>query len=141
MEQLEHPREEDWEERRLWFEGEQQRAASGGLSKVSEQAAALLIELQCVYCAGAWAASVLLAAAIVDAQSLYAGFPSDSLSEERNWLRGLRNGLLHEYRSAPALTIEDHWTKRDAWRRDAKRAVRLALANVYGVSGRKGERG
>jgi hypothetical protein len=141
MEQLEHPSEEVWEERRLWFEGEQQRAASGGLAKVSEQAAALLIELQCVYCAGAWAASLLLAAAIVDAQSLYAGFPSDSLSEERAWLRNLRNGLLHENRSKPILTIEDHWTKRDDWRRDAKRAVRLALASVYGASKRKGALG
>ena len=46
MEQLDHPSEEVWEERRLWFEGEQQRAASGGLVKVSEQSAALLIELQ-----------------------------------------------------------------------------------------------
>lgn len=138
MEQLDHPSEEVWEERRLWFEGEQQRAASGGLVKVSEQSAALLIELQCVFSAGAWAASVLLAAAIVDAQSLYAGFPADSLSEERAWLRGLRNGLLHETRSQPALTIEDHWTKRDAWRRDAKRAVRLAFASVYGIPKHRG---
>ena len=132
MEQLEYPREEDWEERRLWFEEQQQQASKQGAGKLSEQGAALAIEMQCCYCAGAWVATLLLAAAIVDAQNLYAGFPADSLSDERAWLRGLRNGLLHEDRSKPALTVEDHWTAREEWRRHAKRAVRIALATVYG---------
>jgi len=132
MEQLERPSEEDWDERRLWFEEEQARASAGGAGRFSEQGSALMVELQCCFCAGGWVASVLLAAAVVDAQALYAGFPADSLSEERSWLRQLRNGLLHENRSKPTLTLEDHWTERELWRRHAKRAVRVAFASVYG---------
>ena len=134
MEQLDPPSEQDWDDRRLWFEEEQAQAAEGGVGRLSEQGAAMMVELQCCYCAGAWVASVLLAAAVVDAQSLYAGFPADSLSEERAWLRGLRNGLLHENRTNPTLTVEDHWTKREDWRRNARRAIRIALATVYAPS-------
>ena len=134
MEHLDRPSEEDWDERRLWFEEEQARATSGGVGRLSEQGAALMVELQCCFCAGAWVASVLLAAAVVDAQSLYSGFPADELTEERSWLRQLRNGLLHENRSKPALTVEDHWTQRDLWRRHAKRAVRVAFASVHGTA-------
>ncbi len=132
MEQLERPSEEDWDERRLWFAEQQAEASAGGAGRLSEQGAALMIELESCFCAGAWVASILLAAAVVDAQTLYAGFPSDSLSEERAWLRGLRNGLLHEDRSNPALTVESHWSEREEWRRKAKRAVRIALASTYG---------
>ncbi len=137
MEQLDPPGEQDWDERRLWFEEEQARAAEGGAGRLSEQGAAMMVELQCCYCAGAWVASVLLAAAVVDAQSLYAGFPADSMSDERAWLRGLRNGLLHENRTNPTLTVEDQWTKREDWRRHARRAIRIALATVYAPRARQ----
>jgi hypothetical protein len=119
MEHLDRPSEEDWDERRLWFEEEQARATAGGVGRLSEQGAALMVELQCCFCAGAWVASVLLAAAVVDAQALYSGFPADELTEDR---------------SKPALTVEDHWTQRDLWRRHAKRAVRVAFASVHGTA-------
>jgi hypothetical protein len=132
MQHLEYPSEETWEDRRLWFEERQQKAAAEGVERLSEQAAALVIELQAVFCAGAWAASVILAAAVVDAQDYYRGFPGDRGGEDRSWLRNLRNRLLHEDRTNPALTIEDHWMKRDEWRRLAKRAVLAAFDVLYG---------
>ena len=144
MEQLERPDALDWDERRLWLEEREAAYAAGGVGELSEQACALMIDLQAAYCAGAWSAVVILAAAIVDAQSFHAGFPSDSLTDERSWLRGLRNRLLHEDRSDPAITIEDQWTRRDEWQRKAKRAVDVALATLYGGSevaaGRRGRR-
>ena len=132
MEHLERPDELEWDERRLWFEERESSYAQGGVSDLSEQACALMIDLQVAYCAGAWSAVGILAAAIVDAQSLHRGFPPDGLTEERAWLRGLRNRLLHEDSSDPALTIEDQWTRRGDWQRMAKRAVEVALGVVYG---------
>lgn len=139
MQQLEHPSEETWEERRLWFEEHRQAAASQGVGRLSEQAEGLVIEMQTTFCAGAWAATVLLAAAVVDAQEFYRGFPGDSPADDRSWLRGLRNSLLHENRSQPAFTIEDHWTRREEWGRHARRATRLAFKVLYaaGDGGRK----
>ncbi|MBB3065694.1 hypothetical protein [Limibacillus halophilus] len=134
MQQLEHPSEETWDERRLWFEEHRQAAASQGVGRLSEQAEALVIEMQTTFCAGAWAATVLLAAAVVDAQEFHRGYPESRSSGDRSWLRGLRNSLLHENRSQPAFTIEDHWTRREEWGRHARRAVRMAFDVLYALN-------
>jgi hypothetical protein len=131
MEHLERPDELTWDERRLWFEEQEAAATRGGAKAISEQACALMIDLQAAFCAGAWTAVVILAAAIADAQAFHAGFPRDGLAEERAWLRGLRNALVHENRKTPAITIEDQWSKRDHWEKAARRAVRVALATLY----------
>lgn len=134
MEQLERPDELTWDERRLWFEEQEAAQTRGGATAISEQACALMIDLQAAFCAGAWTAVVILAAAIADAQAFHAGFPQDDMTEERAWLRGLRNALVHENRKTPAITIEDQWTKRDQWEEAARRAVRVALATLYPTS-------
>ena len=131
MEHLDPPSETDWDERRLWFEGREAARAESGAGPLSEQACALMIDLQAAFCAGAWSAVVILAAAIVDAQAFHAGFPNDGLAEERKWLRGLRNALLHEDRANPAITIEDQWARRGEWEKRAKRAVELALGDLH----------
>lgn len=130
MEQLELPDETVWEERRLWFEGQQAACSRGGAPAPSEQACALMIDLQAVYCTGAWSAAIILAAAILDSQAREAGAPGMDNKTVR-WLRGLRNRLVHEDRSNPVITIEDQWLKRDKWERDAGRAVEAALAALY----------
>ncbi len=131
IELLEYPGEAEWDERRLWLAAEEQRYAARGAAALSEQATALTVELQRCYCAGAWVAVVILAGAVVDAQALYGGFPADDLAEERSWLRGLRNRLMHENRIDPAVTLEDQWLKGPEWQRAAKRATRLTLASLY----------
>lgn len=141
MEHLDRPDEATWDERRLWFEEEEAAAARGGAGALSEQACALMIDLQAAFCAGAWTAVVVLAAAIADAQAYHAGFPRDAHSEERAWLRGLRNALVHEDRAKPVITIEDQWTRRSDWERAAKRAVKVALATLYPPQGRAGAGG
>lgn len=131
MEQLDYPDLETWEERRRWFEAlEQARSQGGAASRLSEQACALMVDLQATFCVGAWAATILLAATIVDSQGRFSR-PDPGLQQELVWLRLTRNALVHEDPREPAITIEDQWTNRRAWERDAKRAISIALAAFY----------
>lgn len=131
MEHLDPPEPLDWDERRLWFEEQEAAVAARGAGRLSEQASALMIELQCVFCAGAWAATVILAATIVETQANTARDFRAAPAEELRWLRTLRNRLLHEMPGEPVLTIEDHWTARGDWEKAARRAVGIALAVMY----------
>ncbi|MBK1667955.1 hypothetical protein CKO28_07890 [Rhodovibrio sodomensis] len=131
MEQLEYPDLATWEERRRWFEAlEAERAQGGAASRLSEQACALMVDLQATFCAGAWATTVILAATIVDSQGRFRR-PDPDLQAELAWLRLTRNALVHEDPREPAITIEDQWTNRRAWERDARRAVATAIAALY----------
>ncbi len=135
MEQLDRPEEAVWDERRLWFEGREAARARAGAPAPSEQACALMIDLQAAYCVGAFSAAIILAAAIVDAQAPQdaprgASVPGVDRKTLR-WLRGLRNRLVHEDPANPAITIGDHWMKRDIWERQTRRAVEAAFAALY----------
>lgn len=136
MELVERPSETLWDQRRDWLAEREARYAEGGAGRLSEQAAALAVDLERVFCAGAWAACVVLAGAIVDAQAYHAGFPQHARREEESWLRGLRNRLMHAQASQPAITMEDQWLRGPEWERSAKRACDLALEALY-VWGRK----
>jgi hypothetical protein len=139
MEQLERPDEITWDERRLWFEAREAQVGRGGTGALSEQACALMIDLQAVFCAGAWAAVVILAAVIVDAQLREVrGGPERPAASERQWLRRLRNALVHEDPTKPGFTLEDHWTRRGQWEANARRAVEAALAALYPPPGTRG---
>ncbi len=139
MEQLEHPDDLVWDERRLWFEAREAARAEADAPAPSEQACALMIDLQAAYCAGAFSAAIVLAAAIVDAQApAGATREADVAGIDRKtlrWLRGLRNRLVHEDPANPVITIEDHWTGRAVWERRARRAVEAAFAALYPVAG------
>jgi hypothetical protein len=131
MEQLEYPDLATWEERRRWFEAlEAERAQGGAASRLSEQACALMVDLQATFCAGAWATTIILAATIVDSQGRFHR-PAPDLQGDLAWLRLTRNALVHEDPREPAITIEDQWTNRRAWERDARRAVQTAMAALY----------
>ena len=144
MEQLERPDEATWDERRLWFEEREAARARAGAGTLSEQACALMIDLQAAFCAGAWAAVVILAAAVVDLQTGEGqGAPADLDragldKKERDWLRLLRNALVHEHPKRPGLTMRDQWTGRERWERKARRAVEAALAALYPRPGQQG---
>jgi hypothetical protein len=135
MEQIEYPDLATWEERRRWFEAfERERGKGGAAPRLSEQACALMIDLQATFCAGAWATTVMLAATIVDSQLRYA--PADpELEAELGWLRRTRNALVHENPNAPELTVEDQWMHRREWERAARRAVGAALSALYPAAG------
>ncbi|HSR71762.1 MAG TPA: hypothetical protein VLL72_05215 [Kiloniellales bacterium] len=135
MEQIEFPDLRTWEARRQWFEAQEQAASQSGAPAPSEQAVALMLDLQATFCVGAWAATVVLAAAILDSQARESGdrfapVPGVRNSEVR-WLRDLRNRLLHEDRTNPVLTIDDQWLGRGTWERKARRAVSAAITALY----------
>ena len=138
MEHLDRPSEEVWDERRLWFEEEQARHAQAGVRAPSEQASALMFDLQAVFCAGAWAATVVLACAVTEAQG---GSRRESLpgvaDRDYRWLRALRNRLSHENRNNPELTVEDQWLRRDLWEERARRAVVIAFCALYPAAGQR----
>lgn len=136
MDQLEVPDETTWQERRDWFEARQEAYGAGGAQAPSEQTCALMIDLQVVFCAGAWAAAIVLAAAIVEGQAREKGAwrraesarPRDKAAV---WLHRLRNRLLHEDKTKPVLTVEAQWFHRDHWESQAKRAIEQAFAALY----------
>jgi hypothetical protein len=124
MEHLERPPEELWDERRLWFEEQEAHHAKVGARAPSEQACALMIDLQAVFCAGAWA--------VTEAQG---GSRRESLpgvpDRDYRWLRAMRNRLSHENRNDPEITVEDQWLRRGLWEERARRAVAIAFAALY----------
>lgn len=65
---LEHPNKELWESRQRWFEEVSESYAGKGAYMVSDQACALIGEVQTAFCAGAWVAVIVLAMVVVDAQ-------------------------------------------------------------------------
>ncbi len=131
LELIERPSEALWDERRDWLAACEERYAAGGAGRLSEQAAALMVELQRAFCSGGWAAVVILAGAIVDAQAFHSGFPQNTRGEDQAWLRGLRNKLMHEQKGAPAITMEDQWLRGPEWERMARRAADLASEALF----------
>ncbi len=130
MEQLDFPSDEVWSERRFWFEALESVAGESGAPAPSEQACALMIDLQSSFCAGAFSAVAILAAAIVEAQIGEA--PKDPEQRKaRRWLQDLRNKLVHEDPEFPVITVEDHWLRRSEWEEVARRAILLAFAALY----------
>jgi hypothetical protein len=138
LEQLERPDATIWDERRLWFEAREAAFGRAGAGPLSEQACALMVDLQAAFCAGAWAAVVILAATVVDLQSNRPGAAPGLGKKERDWLRLLRNALVHEHPKRPGLTMRDQWTGRDRWEKKARRAVEAALAALHASSERPG---
>ena len=135
MEQLDYPDEITWDERRLWFEAREAEAGKAGAGPLSDQACALMIDLQATFCAGAWSAAIILAAAIVDLQTEEGGPAALALNKkERDWLRLLRNALVHPRPKQPGITLQDQWTGRDRWEKKARRAVQAALLALYPAS-------
>lgn len=135
MEHLDPPDEVIWDERRLWLQEREAHFGQGGAGVLSEQACALMLDLQTAFCAGAWTAAIVLAAAIVDLQSNQRGAVPGLGKKERDWLRLLRNALVHAHPTKPGITMQDQWTGRDRWEKKARRAVEAALAALYPAAG------
>lgn len=132
MDQLERPTELTWDERRSWFEELEAGHAVAGAPAPSEQACALMIDLQAVFCSGAWAAAVILAYAIAEAQGSRRGAcPAGVAEQDWKWLRSLRNRLVHENPGKAAFTVEDQWMRRALWEERARRSIVTAFAALY----------
>lgn len=147
MDAFDQPAPALWRDRAVWFQDAIEAARGDTHGAVGDQAMALLVELETVFCAGAWVASVVLAGAIVEAQVREQGarrggggnrrfldtatlFDEAGLGEEYDWLRRERNRLLH-FAEEPYITVEMHWFRKDEFEENARRAVTLAVTAVF----------
>ena len=139
---LEHPSNEVWELRRDWFEQKAEPPADGGYL-LSEQACALVADLQCAFCAGAWIAVVVLAAAAIDAHLHDAeGFTGNAkrvideagADSQLHTLRSRRNALIHSDLESPAITVDQQWSERLRLEDDARTAVELVFRVFYATA-------
>jgi len=143
MNQIDHPSEALWEQRSDWFEDLFDIEKRGGEYLVGEQATGLLVDLQAVYCAGAFIACVILGCTIIDSHireieagpdfdgGMQAVFGLSNFRAELEWLRQRRNRLVHfKEGKGLAITVDDHFDNRASHEQDARRAVTL-VASVF----------
>jgi len=67
VEHLDPPPPDQWNKRREWFESFIFDYEESGSYLVGEQASAFICEVQACFCSGAWAATIALAFAVIEA--------------------------------------------------------------------------
>ena len=146
MEHIEHPLLEIWEKRRNWFEQLLNEYESQGSYLVSEQACALIADVQSCFCAGAWVSVILLAFTVIDAQLRETEIPEfkgnseqllDTLGFDKRFqdLRKRRNRIVHLNPDKPAITVDQQWGNRRELEEEAKKAVKLMVEAFYSNPG------
>jgi len=142
MDHLEYPKKEAWEERRRWFESVEEEYRGNDSYLVSEQACALIAEVQSVFCAGAWIAVSILSLSAIDSQLRETESPdfkgntkklltSSGVNPKLQKLRIRRNSLVHIDIDNPAITVDQQWSNRKELEAEAKNAVRLMFEAFY----------
>lgn len=92
-----------WKSRNDWFWRAHDINAGPQPLDLDPQAAALLAELELVFCVGAWASVVILAWALVEAAERRAARGDETPAADVDWLREQRNRLVHVAAGAPDL--------------------------------------
>ncbi len=143
MEHLEHPDNKVWEDRKEWFENELESAQHPLASYlVSDHATALLVDLQCCFCSGAWIAIIILSISIIDAQLRETEACDNKIGTAEllskyfsgsniDWLRKLRNRYVHLNIESPLLIMDDQYYKRNKMEEDARKAVKMVLHSFF----------
>lgn len=143
---LEHSSLELWEKRRKWFEDLLNEHESEGSYLVSEQACALVAEVQSCFCAGAWISVIILTFTVIDAQLRETELPDykgnskkliDILGFDERFqkLRERRNNIIHLDIDNPAITVDQQWRNRDDLKDEAKEAIKLMIEAFYSNPG------
>jgi poly(3-hydroxybutyrate) depolymerase len=102
----------------------------------------LIAEVQSTFCAGAWIAIIILAAASIDAQlreTELLGFSGNTAQlinavggePALHQLRRRRNALVHVNPDDPALTVDQQWAERDRLEEEARDAIKLMFRTFY----------
>jgi hypothetical protein len=144
MDQIEFPSEAEWCRRREWFEALFEVETRGGAYIMGEHALGLLVELQALFCVGAYISVIIVACTTVDAHlretelpadfsgGMKAAFSGSGSESELEWLRGRRNRLIYfEPSRPPPVTVDDHWSKRAEHEKDAERAIRVVADTLF----------
>ena len=133
---------EEWQARFRWFNQEMDRSMEPGGYIVSEQACALSVELERLYCTGAWVAVVIVAIAVVDAQlreaelADFRGNTKDLIDAVNanpalHRLRKLRNTYVHVNPDQPAITVDQILADDVRLRHDAESAIKLVFEAFF----------
>ena len=139
---LECPSKELWESREKWFQELAESYEGVGSYIVSEQACALLGEVQNAFCAGSWVAVIVLAISVVDAQlreTELSGFKGSAkkllenleMNPDFQRLRERRNAIVHVDPENPAITVDHQWANRHELEKEARQAVELMFKAFY----------
>lgn len=144
MDQIEHPSSAIWDARREWFETQFDIEQRGGAYIIGEQATALLVDLQSIFCAGAFISSIILSCTIIDSHlreaeladdfdgGLQGAFANSESATDLEWLRRERNALVHFKPSkGPKITVDDHYSSRSDHEADARRAICLVASVLF----------
>src|SRR5258707_11627779 len=140
MDHIEYPLQEVWEKRRDWFE--RLAEPENGTYLLGEQSSALVGDIQSAFCAGAWLAVIILAAAAIDGHLREVEFPNAKGNAQKlidqaggdsrlHSLRKRRNALVHVNPTSIAITVEQQWTDRNQLEQEARSAVQLMFEVMY----------
>ncbi|GJL78658.1 MAG: hypothetical protein NPINA01_16470 [Nitrospinaceae bacterium] len=146
MEHLDYPSKKTWDLRREWFEALLFKHEERGSFLVSEQACALIAEVQSCFCAGAWVSVIILAFTVVEAQLRETEVPDFKgnskqlletlgFDEKFQQLRIRRNRLIHLDLENPAITVDQQWKDRDKLKKEAEEAIQLMLEAFFSNPG------
>jgi hypothetical protein len=129
---LELPSKEAWETRRQWFETLEnsfvdERASYG----VSEQACALVGEVQTAFCAGAWVTVLVMAIAVIESHIAEFGYSDLTDNPTLHKLRKRRNSIVHFQEKNPGISVDQQWLNRPQLEAEAKEAVKLMFEVFY----------
>jgi hypothetical protein len=124
------PDPEAWRRRAAWFWRAHDINARPVALPPRPRVDALVAELETVFCAGAWAATVILAWAlceIVHREAAGRGGSDEAPAADYDWLRERRNRLIHSSPGQEAVDLPDE-AELQAW---AEGAVRVAFRALF----------
>ena len=129
---LELPSKEAWEARRQWFEALENSFVDEHASYgVSEQACALVGEVQMAFCAGAWVTVLVMAIAVIESHIGEFGYSDLTGNSTFQKLRKRRNSIVHFQEKHPGISVDQQWLNRLQLEAEAKEAVRLMFEVFY----------
>ena len=134
MRTLSPPDPQLWQSRAEWFWRAHDLNAGPRALDLDPRASLLLAELEAVFCAGAWAATVIVAWALVEAEERATAQAAAARREDArpepdaDWLRGQRNALVH--------AGEDELPDEAALEAAAQGAVRVAFKTLFAAGWR-----
>jgi hypothetical protein len=127
-----------WTSRAEWFWQAHDMNAGPHALDPGPRASLLLAELEAVFCAGAWAAAVIVAWALVEAEqrkaarALAARGAEPRPEPDADWLRERRNALVHASSDEGADPLPDEATLEAT----AQGAVRVAFNTLFAAGWR-----
>ena len=118
-----------WQARSVWFWRAHDVNAGPAPLELGPRAGALLEELETLFCAGAWAASVIVSWTIVEADARAAARAGVDVKDapDVDWLRERRNRLVHVGSAGEKDEVPDEVELR-GW---AEGAVRIVFKTLF----------